>query len=41
MDGEMKNSCKILVETPDGKGLLGRARSKWEENIRIDLRGIG
>jgi hypothetical protein len=30
-----------LVGKPEGKRQLGRSRSKWEENIRMDLRDIG
>jgi hypothetical protein len=26
---------------PDGKGPLGRPRDMWEDNIRMDLRGVG
>jgi hypothetical protein len=26
---------------PEGKRPLGRLRHRWEDNIRIDLRGIG
>jgi hypothetical protein len=26
---------------PEGKGLLGRPRKRWEDNIRMGLREIG
>jgi hypothetical protein len=29
------------VEKSEGKRPLGRPRSKWEDNIRMDLREIG
>ena len=25
----------------EGKGLLGRLRSRWEDNIRMDLQKVG
>jgi uncharacterized C2H2 Zn-finger protein len=34
------NACKILVGTRDGKRLLGRPRCGWEDNIKMDFRGI-
>jgi hypothetical protein len=39
--GEKRNAYRILVGTPEGKRLLGRPRSRWEENIKMDLREIG
>jgi hypothetical protein len=38
---EMRNACKILVGTPEGKIRVGRPRRRWEGNIRVNLRGIG
>ena len=32
---------KILTGKPTGKRLLGRPRSRWEDNIRKDLKEIG
>jgi hypothetical protein len=29
------------MEKPEGKRPLGRARRRWEDNIRMDLREIG
>jgi hypothetical protein len=31
----------ILVKKPERKSPRGRPRSKWEENIRRDIRDIG
>jgi hypothetical protein len=31
----------ILVGNPEGKRLLGRPRRRWEDNIEMDLKGIG
>jgi hypothetical protein len=38
---EKRNAYRILVGKPKGKRLLGRHRSRWEDNITMDLRGIG
>jgi len=37
---ELRNAYKILVEKPEGKRELGRHKSRWEDNIRMDLREI-
>jgi hypothetical protein len=29
---------RILIGKPEGKGLPGRPRRRWEYNIKIDLR---
>jgi hypothetical protein len=39
--GEKRNAYRILVGKPEGKRPLGRPRSKWEDNIRMDLGEIG
>jgi hypothetical protein len=31
---------KILVGKPEGKRPLGRSRSRWDDNIRMELRDI-
>ena len=38
---EGKNVFKILTGKPTGKRPLGRPRSGWEDNIRMDLEDIG
>jgi hypothetical protein len=38
--GEKKNANRILLGKPEGKRLLGRLRSRWMGNIRMDLREI-
>jgi hypothetical protein len=38
--GEMRNAYSILVGKPEGKRPLRRPRRRWEDNIRMDLRGI-
>jgi hypothetical protein len=39
--GEKKNAYRILVGKPEGKKLLGRARRKWVDNIKMNLMEIG
>jgi hypothetical protein len=36
-----RNACWILVGKTEGKRPLGRPRSKWEDNIIMDLRETG
>jgi hypothetical protein len=35
--GEMRNAYKVLVRNPEGRRPLGRARRRWQDNIRMDL----
>jgi len=30
-----------LVGKPEGQRLLGRPRHRWEDNIKMDLQGVG
>jgi hypothetical protein len=39
--GEKRNAYRILVGKPERKIPLGRARRRWVDNIKIDLREIG
>jgi len=39
--GEIRNAYNILVGKSEGKRPRGRPRSRWEDNIRMDLREIG
>jgi hypothetical protein len=34
---EKRNVYRTLVGKPEGKGLLGRLRSRWIDNIKMDL----
>jgi hypothetical protein len=36
--GEKKNAYRILMEKSEGKRLLGRPRSRWVNNVKMDLR---
>jgi hypothetical protein len=38
---EIRNTYKILVEKPEEKRPHGRARRKWDDNIKMDLYNIG
>jgi hypothetical protein len=39
--GQMRNSYKMLTAKRDGKTPLGRARRRWEYNIKMNLRETG
>jgi hypothetical protein len=39
--GEGRGVYRVLVGSPEGKRPLRRPRSKWEDNIKMDLRKIG
>jgi hypothetical protein len=39
--GEGRGVYRVLVGRPEGKIPLGRSRSKWEDNIKMDLREMG
>jgi hypothetical protein len=41
MDGEKRGVYRVLVGKPEGKRPLGRPRSRWEENVRMDLQELG
>jgi hypothetical protein len=38
--GEGRNMYRVLVGKPEGKGALERARRRWEDGIKMDLREI-
>ena len=39
--GEGRGVYRVLVGKHEGKRPLGRPRSRWEDNIRMDLREVG
>jgi hypothetical protein len=39
--GEGRNVYRVLVGKPEGKRLVERPRSRWEDGIKMDLREIG
>jgi hypothetical protein len=38
--GQMRNVYEILVAKPEGKRPLGRPRSRWDDNIKMDLKEL-
>jgi hypothetical protein len=38
--GEERKVYKVLVGKPDGKRPLRRLRHRWEDEVRMDVRGI-
>jgi hypothetical protein len=40
-NGEKKNVYRLLVGKPEGKRPLGRPRSRWLDNIKMDLLELG
>jgi hypothetical protein len=39
--GEGRGVYRVLVGRPEGKRPVGRPRSRWEDNIEMDLREKG
>jgi hypothetical protein len=39
--GAKRNACRVLVGKRERKILVGRPRSRWVDNIKMDLREIG
>ena len=39
--GEGRGIYRVLVGKPEGKRPMGRARHRWEDNIKIDLQEVG
>jgi len=38
---ERRGVNRVLVRKPEGKRPLGRPRSRWEDNIKMDLQEVG
>ena len=38
---EERGAYRVLVGKPEGKRPLGRPRSRWADNIRMDLQEVG
>jgi hypothetical protein len=36
-----RNTCMVLVRNPEGKRPHERFRHRWEDNIRVYLKGTG
>ena len=39
--GEGRGAYRVLVGKPEGRRPLERARYRWEDNIKMDLREVG
>ena len=39
--GDRRGSYRALVGRLDGRRPLGRSKSRWEDNIKIDLQEVG
>ena len=39
--GKKRGIYRVLVGKPEGKIPLGRTRSRWEDNINMDLEEVG
>jgi hypothetical protein len=39
--GDRRGAYSVLVEKPEGRRQLERTRRRWEDDIKIDLRGVG
>jgi hypothetical protein len=39
--GEMRGVFRVLVGKPGGMRPLGRPKLRWEDNIKVDLQGLG
>ena len=39
--GERRRVYRVLVGKPEEKIQLGRPRCRWDDNIKIDLQGVG
>jgi hypothetical protein len=39
--GEGRGAYRILVGRPEDRSPLGRPRSRWEDNIKMDLQEMG
>jgi hypothetical protein len=39
--GEGRGVYRVLVGKPEGERQLGRRRSRWEDNIKVDLQEVG
>jgi hypothetical protein len=37
--GQVRNVHKILIRIPEGKGPFRIPRCRWEDNIKVDIKG--
>jgi hypothetical protein len=36
-----RNTCKVLVGKPEGKGPVARPKHRWKDNIKMDPKEVG
>jgi hypothetical protein len=36
--GDERNACKVLIGKPEGEGPLVRTRSRWMDDITVDVK---
>jgi hypothetical protein len=39
--GDRRSAYRVLVGRPEGRRPLGRCRHRWDDNIKMDLQGVG
>jgi len=39
--GDRRGARRVLLGKPKGKRPLGRRRPRWEDNIKLNLQGVG
>jgi len=39
--GEKRNVCRVLVGKPEESRPIARPRSRWDDNIKMDLQEVG
>jgi len=39
--GKKRGVYRVVVWKPEGKRQLGRARRRWQDNIKMDLQEVG
>jgi hypothetical protein len=39
--GERRGVYRVWMGKPEGRRPLGSPRSRWEDNIKMDLQGVG
>ena len=39
--GDRRVACSLLVDRPEGKGLIRRSGHRWEENNKMDIQKLG
>jgi len=38
---ERRGTYRVMVGKPEGKRPLGKHKSRWEDNIKIDIKEVG